>query len=130
MHHKQNYPGIANATVDHDKTGQCTRTGTGAVATGMTVCRDGVPPLLSVAAAITSGVQPFQFMDSIHAGNVLLGNRAFLHWVGQLHAANLEPDSGPTAAPDSQNLCPTPADTAPPCSSGRSRAARRKKKRL
>ena len=72
-----------------------------------------MPPLLSVAAAITSGVQPFQFMDSIHAGNVLLGNRAFLHWVGQLHAANLEPDSEPSAAPGSQNLYPTPADTAP-----------------
>ena len=42
--------------------------------------------LHTVTAGIRSGISPLQFMDSIDAGGRQLGNRAFMHWVGQLHA--------------------------------------------
>ena len=46
----------------------------------------GIAHLDTVAAGILNGISPLQFMDSIDTGNRKLGNRAFLHWVGQLHA--------------------------------------------
>ena len=46
----------------------------------------GIAHLDTVAAGILNGISPLQFMDNITAGNQELGNRAFLHWVGQLHA--------------------------------------------
>ena len=39
-----------------------------------------------VTAGIREGASPLQFMDSINTGSRQLGNRAFLHRVGQLHA--------------------------------------------
>ena len=42
--------------------------------------------LHTVTAGIRMGISPLQFMDSIDAGGRQLGNRAFLHWVGQVHA--------------------------------------------
>ena len=47
---------------------------------------DTAAALHRVTAGIREGISPLQFMDSIAAGNRKLGNRDFLHWVGQLHA--------------------------------------------
>ena len=46
----------------------------------------GTAPLQTLAADLSGDASPQQFMDSINAGNRQLGNRAFLHRVGQLHA--------------------------------------------
>ena len=46
--------------------------------------------LHTVAAGIKMGSSPLQFMDSIDAGGRQLGNRAFLHWAGQLYAEGLD----------------------------------------
>ena len=54
--------------------------------------------LHSVTAGIRMGVSPLQFMDSIDAGGRQLGNRAFLHWVGQLHAVGQERETHEIAA--------------------------------
>ena len=45
----------------------------------------GITHLDTVAAGILNGISPLLFMDNIAAGSEQLGNRAFLHWVGQLH---------------------------------------------
>ena len=42
-------------------------------------------PLRQVAGGILGNASPRQFMESVNAGNRLLGNRAFVDWVGQLH---------------------------------------------
>ena len=44
-------------------------------------------PLQRVAAGILGGVPPQQFMDSIYTASQQLGNRAFLHWVGELRVS-------------------------------------------
>ena len=50
-------------------------------------CPDGnSDSLQTVADGILSGTSPLQFMDSVNAGNQQLGNRAFLQFVGELHA--------------------------------------------
>ncbi len=46
---------------------------------------DPAAALHTVTAGIRSGISPLQFMDSIDAGGQQMGNRAFMHWVGQLH---------------------------------------------
>ena len=46
----------------------------------------GIAPLQTLAADLSGDASPQQFMDSINAGNRQLGNRAFMHRVGQLHA--------------------------------------------
>ena len=46
---------------------------------------DTAAALYRVTAGIRTGISPLQFMDSIDAGGRQLGNRDFLHWVGQLH---------------------------------------------
>ena len=57
--------------------------------------------LRTVSAGIRSGISPLQFMDSIDAGNRQLGNRAFMHWVEQLHAG---PQAGATHEIAAQGL--------------------------
>ena len=52
---------------------------------------DNYPVILqTMAAGINSGISPLQFMDSIQIGSRQLGNRAFLRWVEELHAAGRE----------------------------------------
>ena len=46
---------------------------------------DGAAALHTIAAGIRSGISPLQFMDSIDAGGRQMGNRAFMHWVEQVH---------------------------------------------
>ena len=62
--------------------------GSQAAASGADPAGSGNPAaaLYAVTAGIRSGISPLQFMDSIDAGGRQLGNRAFMHWVGQLHA--------------------------------------------
>ena len=55
-----------------------------------------------MAAGINSGISPLQFMDSIHIGSRQLGNRAFLRWVEELHAAGREIEAREVAAPGLQ----------------------------
>ena len=43
--------------------------------------------LQTMAAGIQGGIPLLQFSDSIRSGNRHMGNRAFLHWVGELYAA-------------------------------------------
>ncbi len=49
--------------------------------------QDGTGVLQQLAAAMQCGASPLQVMESIAAGNRQPGNRAFMHWVGALHAA-------------------------------------------
>ena len=63
----------------------------------------GVAPLQTVAAGILGGVCPQQFMDSINTGGGQLGNRAFLHWVGELYAAGRGGETHAVAAQSLQN---------------------------
>ena len=49
--------------------------------------QDSTGVLQQLAAAMQCGASPLQFMESIGAGNRQPGNRAFMHWVGALHAA-------------------------------------------
>ena len=81
----------------------------------------------SVIAGVRKGVSPLQFMDSINAGSRQLGNRAFLHWVGQLHEGGQvrEPHEialqavlrGESAQPlsDQVGACPTQVKAASDC---------------
>ena len=43
--------------------------------------------LQEVAAGLRCGAAPWQLMESIDAASRQVGNRAFMHWVGALHAA-------------------------------------------
>ena len=61
--------------------------------------RDEIPGTLqTVTNGILRGVSPLQFMDSINAGNQQLGNRAFMRFVGELHARRQEMDTHRIAA--------------------------------
>ncbi len=51
---------------------------------------DGAAALHTIAAGIRSGISPLQFMDSIDAGGQQMGNRAFMHWVGQVHTGTAD----------------------------------------
>ena len=55
-----------------------------------------------MAAGINSGISPLQCMDSIQLGSWQLGNRAFLRWVEELHAAGREIEAREVAAPGLQ----------------------------
>ena len=46
--------------------------------------------LHTIAAGIRSGISPLQFMDSIDAGGQQMGNRAFMHWVEQVHTGTAD----------------------------------------
>ena len=83
---------------DMDNTAACMgRTGQDIGVTGRTdpnswgehpACLDGQSaPLQTVAAGIFGGASPLQFMAGIDAGSRQMGNRAFLHWIGELYAA-------------------------------------------
>ena len=53
---------------------------------------DNYPAILqTMAAGISSGISPLQFMDSIQVGNRQLGNRAFVRWVGELRSREHDP---------------------------------------
>ena len=43
--------------------------------------------LHTISAGIRSGISPLQFMGSIDAGGQQMGNRAFMHWVEQVHTS-------------------------------------------
>ena len=63
-------------------------------------CPDGNPvSLQTVVAGIRNGISPLQFMAGINAGNSLLGNHAFLHWIGGLHAGRQDRDTSEITAP-------------------------------
>ena len=47
--------------------------------------------LQTMAAGISSGISPVQFMDCIQVGNRQLGNRAFVRWVGELRSREQDP---------------------------------------
>ena len=51
--------------------------------------------LHGVVTGILEGVPPLQFLDSIDAARRQLGNRAFLHWIGELRAEGEDALSGP-----------------------------------
>ena len=63
-------------------------------------------PLPEVAAGILGGVPPGQFQDSIDAAGRLLGNRAFLHWVGVLREGEQGAGSRAFAAPGPLQMMP------------------------
>ena len=64
---------------------------------------DNYPVILqTMAAGINSGISPLQCMDSIQLGSRQLGNRAFLRWVEELHAAGREIEAREVAAPGLQ----------------------------
>ena len=72
--------GQANRLGDaHNRDGQTPRTDGPALPE---ICRN---PLHTIAQGISAGSGARQFMGCIDAGNQLLGNRAFMHWVGGLH---------------------------------------------
>ena len=58
--------------------------------------------LQAVIACIINGSSPLQFMAGIDAGNRQMGNRAFLHWVGELYAAGRESEAHEVAVQGSQ----------------------------
>ena len=52
-----------------------------------------IPAILqTMAAGISSGISPVQFMDSIQVGSQQLANRAFVRWVGELRSRGQDPD--------------------------------------
>ena len=65
--------------------------------------KDYAAPLQTVAAGIRSAISPLQFMAGIDAASEQLGNRAFLHWVGELHATGRGRDTHAVAAQGSQD---------------------------
>ena len=65
--------------------------------------KDNAAPLQTVAAGIRSVISPLQFMAGIDAASEQLGNRAFLHWVGKLHATGRGRDTHTVAARGSQD---------------------------
>ena len=65
--------------------------------------KDYAAPLQTVAAGIRSAISPLQFMVGIDAASEQLGNRAFLHWVGELHATGPGGETHAVAAQGSQD---------------------------
>ena len=71
----------------------------GAPCSAETACADAdTNPLQRVAAGILGGVCPREFRAGIDAGNRQMGNRAFLHWVGELHGRDWDPHTNELAA--------------------------------
>ena len=85
-----------------EQSGQSTVSEISATRTHQTSWRDNSTPLQTVAAGIRSGISPRQFMAGIDAGSEQMGNRAFLHWVGELQAAGRGGETHETAAKGSQ----------------------------
>ena len=55
-------------------------------------------PLQALGAGIPGGVPSLQFMDSINAWSERLGNRSFMHMMGQLRSGEQVPDRHEVAA--------------------------------
>ena len=94
MGHPSCYSDMHSSTAAMEQAGQVAEVGSDNTLTGHsgegTVWGDGPAGaafLQTVAAGMPGGVCPQQFMDSINTGSGQLGNRAFLHWVGELYAA-------------------------------------------
>ena len=85
-----------------EQSGQSTVSEISATRTHQTSWRDNSTPLQTIAAGIRSGISPRQFMTGIDAGSEQMGNRAFLHWVGELQAAGRGGETHETAAKGSQ----------------------------
>ena len=85
-----------------EQSGQSTVSEISATRTHQTSWRDNSTPLQTVAAGIRSGISPRQFMAGIDAGSEQMGNRAFLHWVGELQAAGRGGETHEAAAKGSQ----------------------------
>ena len=96
MPHTRSYSDMNKTAVSLEQAGQESETevryalagsGSGGAAWGADTAGadDTAAALHRVNAGIRGGISPLQFMDSIDTGNRKLGNRAFLHWVGQLH---------------------------------------------
>ena len=82
-----------NAAACMVRTGQDTEVGAETRRAGLTpwrdksACLDGqFLSLQTMAAGVQGDIPPLQFSDSIQSGNRHMGNRAFLRWVGELHA--------------------------------------------
>ena len=97
MPHTRSYSDMNKTAVSLEQAGQESETevryalagsGSGGAAWGADTAGadDTAAALHRVTAGIRGGISPLQFMDSIDTGNRELGNRDFLHWVGQLHA--------------------------------------------
>ena len=80
-------PDQTGREAEHESTRTLAGPGSQAAASGADPAGTGNPAaaLRTVSAGIRSGISPLQLMDSIDAGSRQLGNRAFMHWVGQLH---------------------------------------------
>ena len=94
MGHPSCYSDMHSSAAAMEQAGQVAEVGSDNTLTGHsgggTVWGDGpagAASLQTVAAGMLGGVCPQQFMDSINTGSGQLGNRAFLHWVGELYAA-------------------------------------------
>ena len=82
-----------NTAACMERTGQDIGIGVDTSRAGLTpwrdksACLDGQSlSLQTMAAGIQGGIPLLQFSDSIQSGNRQMGNRAFLRWVGELHA--------------------------------------------
>ena len=105
MNHTQYRPDTDNISADIDQTRQDDQVRFNNTLPGRTARGDNSAypdknpsPLQTVADGILSGASPLQFMDSINAGNQQLGNRAFLQFVGKLHAKRQHIDTHGIAA--------------------------------
>ena len=104
--HKYNHPDMGNSVAETIHAGQ----GSGAlnyVARSGRVPEGGnafspgvfVSPRETVAAGMVRGVSSVQFMTRIDAANQALGNRAFMHWVEELHREGRDAAAQDTAPP-------------------------------
>ena len=106
MSHTQYLPDMDNIATCVERTGQDAGFEAGAGRADLTArldgyaCTDDYPaPLQTVAAGIRNGISPLQFMAGINAVSWQLGNRAFLRWVGGLHAGGQDSDTSEISAP-------------------------------
>ena len=105
MNYTQYHRDTSNTSTDIEQTGQDAQTKVNNTLSGRMILEDSsVYPdenpgtLQTVVDGILSGASPLQFMDSINAGNQQLGNRAFLQFVGELHARRQHTDTHGIAA--------------------------------
>ena len=102
-------PDLNNTEVSPEQTGQVaeheiTRSLAGpvsqAAASGADPAGPGNPAaaLHTVSAGVRMGIPPLQFMDSIDAGGRQMGNRAYMHWVEQLHAGPVQVNAASVSA--------------------------------
>ena len=106
MSHTQYDPDMDNIATCVERTGQDAGFEAGAGRADLTVrldgyaCTDDYPaPLQTVAAGIRNSISPLQFMAGINTVSWQLGNRAFLRWVGGLHAGGQDSDTSEISAP-------------------------------